>query len=219
MDNMYIDYVCAKTYAGMIIATLGQHKDINFNLGGNLIRFYKNIDEPEAMKVVYFLQSYIHCAASHKSNKELYQNCVQFAPIWGYYKSINKTPLKIQEYTSFTRMNYTPSDKFLCDCCSIFDGTSIFQLNVVEYILKHSKNKHLKELDDWEYTCVEHVSDLYDIKYSPVWLFRDTVPIDIHNHYQKYIRMINVYRPSCRTGRTLCFYECNILLLKMVTKC
>ena len=191
MTGLYEDFVCAKTFFDMIIATLGQHKDINYNLGGNLIEYYKNLDEPNYKKVEYFIKQYLCCAPNHKSTKEFLNNSINFKPVWNHYRSLKPAEvLNIKEYISFTRMNFTPSDKFLCDCCTMYDGTSILQLNIITYILNHSKNVHLSELDDWKYECVADVNKLYEIKYSPVWLYRDTIYDDIDKQYKVYTKLI-----------------------------
>jgi hypothetical protein len=89
-------------------------------------------------------------------------------------------------------MNYTPSDKFLCDCCAIYDGTTIFQLDTIEYILTNiSKDVNLEPLNNWTYTCPTDVNALVDLKYSPVWLYKDTVYSDINIHYNQFVTIIS----------------------------
>ena len=168
MDDLYSKYVCLKTNIEAIIQYHRWHKDIAYSLAANLNQFYKNIEEKDDLfTLLCYMQSAWYTAPNYRTNTEYLENNANFKPVWKQYKRIcrkSKEPLSIKEYLSFTRMNFTPSDKFLCDCCVIYDGTAVFQLNVIN--LERLKDTELTALDDWDYYCVSAVNQLYDIKYS-----------------------------------------------------
>ncbi len=174
----------------MIHKTSIQHNDIKYNMLGNIDKFYSNTPETRLMQLYYNWRSIIHLSPSYVNNMKFLTLCRDFSEIYKLYMTID-CKLQIRQYINFTRMNFTPSDKFLCDCCAIYDGTTVFQLDILKYILRHVSNDHVDVLNRWSYTCTHNISELIHIKYSAVWLYKDTVVDDINNLYNKYINIIH----------------------------